>query len=112
MNLDFLTADGEFLNSQPLVILPFDYASVKLSRNNVLFTITRGRGELNVSVAPRHIPTESHELGYVIAALESHLRVQESVNDWESIERLLRPRLAILNAAFSEHEYSHLREKL
>ena len=112
-NLAFLASEGEFLNSQPVAILPFDYASVKLSRENVLFTITRGRGELNVSVSPRHIPAETHELGRVIAALECrHLSEKDLVNDWGGIERLLRPRLTDLNRAFSEREYLHLKERL
>jgi hypothetical protein len=69
-NLYFLVSQGQLVNSSRVTVLPFDYASVGIPWENLLFTITRGRGELNVSVAARHARDESYELGPVIAALE------------------------------------------
>lgn len=112
-NLFFLVSGGQLVSSRPVAVLPFDYASVGLLRENVLFTITRGRGELNVSVAPRHVPTESYELGSVIAALERrHLSEHDLVHELAGVAGLLRPRLQALNAAFSEEEYPRIKERL
>jgi hypothetical protein len=68
-NLFFLVSQAQLISSRPVAVMPFDYASVKLLRENVLITITRGRGDLAVSVEPRHAPAESYELGSAIAAL-------------------------------------------
>jgi hypothetical protein len=72
-NLFFLVSEGQLVSSRPVAVLPFDCVSMGLLRENVLFTITRGRGDLNVSVAPRHVPAESYELGSVIAALDADI---------------------------------------
>ena len=112
-NLFFLVSEGQLVSSRRVAVLPFDYASVEVLRENVLFIITRGRGELNVSVAPRHVPTESCELGSVIAALElRHLSERDLVSDLARVAGLLRPRLQALNAAFSEEEYPHIKKRL
>jgi hypothetical protein len=112
-NLFFLVSEAQLVNSRPVAVLPFDYASVKLLRENVLFTITRGRGDLTVSVGPRHLPAESYELGSVMAALERrHLSERDLVNDFAGVERLLGPRLQVLNAAFSEEEYPRIKTRL
>jgi hypothetical protein len=112
-NLFFLVSQAQLVSPRPVAVMPFDYASVKLLRENVLFTITRGRGDLAVSVAPRHAPAESYELGSAIAALESrHLSENDLVDNFAGVERLLRPRLQALNAAFSEDEYPRIKERL
>ena len=78
-----------------------------------MFTITRGRGEVNVSVAPVYAKDKSYELGPVIAALERrHLSDRDLVNDLEGAANLLRSRLQVLNAAFSEQEFPHIKGRL
>ena len=112
-NLFFLVSQVQLISSRPVAVMPFDYASVKLLRENVLITITRGRGDLAVSVAPRHAPAESYELGSAIAALESrHLSEHDLVGSFAGVERLLRPRLETLNLAFSEEEYPRFKKRL
>ena len=69
-NFYFLTSESHIDLPSPTTILPFDYASVKIPWENLLVTITRGRGDTAVSVAPRHAPRENYELGRLIAALE------------------------------------------
>lgn len=64
----------------------------------MLFTVTRGRGEANVSVAPRHAPGESHLLGPVVAALDRrHLSDHDLFNDFGGAcgRRALADRLAV-----------------
>ena len=112
-NLYFLVSQGQLVNSSRVTVLPFDYAQVGIRWENLLFTITRGRGELNVSVTPRHAKDESYELGPVIAALERrHLSDRDLVNDLEGAANLLGPRLQVLNAAFSEQEFPRIKGRL
>jgi hypothetical protein len=112
-NLYFLASQWELVNSRPVKVLPFDYASVNILWENVLFIITRGRGDVSVSVAPRHAMRELYQLGPVIAALEHrHLSERDSFHDLGGAATLLRPRLRVLNTAFSEQEYLHIRERL
>jgi len=112
-NLYFLVSQAHLDISRPITTLPFDYASVEIPWENVLFTFTRGRGELNVSVAPRHAPGKSYELGLVIAALEHrHFSERDLVHDLAGAATLLRPRLQPLNIAFSEQEFPHIKDRL
>ena len=80
---------------------------------NLLITITRGRGDTTVSVAPRYAPQDSHELGPLMAAVEHrHFSERDMVNDLAGAASLLRPRLEALNAAFSEREFQHTKQSL
>ena len=69
-NLPFLFPKGSVVQPPRIRVLPFDYASVEIGWENLLFSFTRGREETNVVVAPTHAPNMSYELGPVIAALE------------------------------------------
>ena len=111
-NLDFVVSQAKAVHS-PSPVLPFDYASVNLLWENLFFVITRGRGELNVCVAPRHAQHDLNELGPTIAALEGrHLSERDAVNNLSDAAALLRPRLGLLNAAFSEQEYAHTKARI
>jgi hypothetical protein len=112
-NLYFLYSQALVVKSSPFTVLPFDYASVTLAWQNVLFTITRGRGELNISVAPRSVPGEQYQLGLAVAVLEHrHFSERDSFNSLAGAATLLSPRLEALNAAFSEQEYPSIRQRL
>ena len=112
-NFYFLTSKARVDLSGPTTIHPFDYASVEIPWENLLVTITRGRGDTAVSVAPRHAPRENYELGPLIAALERrHYSERDIVNDLPSAANLLRPRLQQLNAAFSEEEFPRTKQLL
>ena len=57
----FLFPGAEIVKERWYRVLPFDYASVCLNHRNVHFCFARGRGELNVSVAPdTHHSTRTH----------------------------------------------------
>lgn len=112
-NFYFLTSQTEWDSSGPTAIHPFDYASVKIPWENLLVTITRGRGDTAVTVAPRHAPADNYELGRLIAALERrHLRERDIVNTLAGAANLLRPRLQQLNLAFSEQEFPRTKQLL
>jgi hypothetical protein len=111
-DLYFLVSEAEAFKS-PSAVLPFDYATVEVHWRNLLLTITRGRGEINVSVAPRHAPNELHELGPLIAALEGkRYSEREPIASLADAAALLLPRLNLLNGAFSEPEYPRTRQEI
>lgn len=107
-NLPFLVSEVSSMK-----VMRADWPEVKIICGNLLFTITRWRGDITVSVAPSHSPTESYELGPLVAAIERrHFSERDIVNDLVDAEHLLRPRLHELNAAFSEQEYPSIRKRL
>jgi hypothetical protein len=104
-----------FLISEPSAIrvLHAEWPTVEVFSGNLLFTILRWRGDTTVSVAPRHAPVQSYELGPLVAAFEGrHFSEQDIVNDLVDAARLLRPRLEALNAAFSEEEFPRVKRRL
>ena len=112
-NFYFLTSQAQVDFSGPTTIHPFDYASVKIPWKNLFVTITRGRGDTTVCVAPRHSPGENYELGPLIAALERrHFSERDIVNDLAGAASLLRPRLEQLSSAFSEEEFPRTKQLL
>lgn len=97
-----------FLISEPsaMRVLHAEWPTVEILSGNLLFTILRWRDDTTVSVAPRHAPVQSYELGPLVAAFEGrHFSEQDIVNDLADAARLLRPRLEALNATFSEEEF-------
>jgi hypothetical protein len=104
-----------FLISEPssIRVLRAEWPTVEIPWGNLLFTIVRWRGDVTVSVAPKHAPVQSYELGPLIAAFEGrHLSERDIVNDLGDAARLLRPRLEGLNAAFSEQEFPRIKGRL
>lgn len=105
-NLPFLFPNGSVVEHPRIRVLPFDYASVEIIWENLLFSFTRGREETNVVVAPRHAPNMSYELGPVIAALENRrYSDRQAISDLRDAAKLLQPHLQALNAAFSGCSY-------
>jgi hypothetical protein len=112
-NLHFLFSKGHVVQHPQIRVLPFDYASVEISWENLLFSFTRGREEVSVLVAPRHAPNLSYELGPLVAAVENkQYSERDGIASLIYAADLLRPRLVFLNAAFSEQEFPRTREKL
>ena len=78
-----------------------DWPTVEVTYENLLFTIVEWRDEIIVRVAPHQAPTESYEIGRLVAAIEHrHYSERDVVNDLCDVERLLAPRLPALNAHF------------
>lgn len=69
-------------------VLHAEWPTVQILSGNLLLTILRWRDETTVSVAPRHSPTQSYQLGPM-----------------DDAARLLRARLEDFNTAFSEEEF-------
>jgi hypothetical protein len=114
-NLYFLYSRGEIVKEPWLktAVHPFDYAVVKITYNNVCFSITRGQEQLNVLVSPRHNPRDTHDFYIVAAALDAtDMRELKPYKYLSDLAELLRPRMNALNDAFSESRYSEFSEKL
>ena len=93
-SLPFLFPSGTIAEHPQIRVLSFDYASIEIAWENVLFSFTRGREETNVLVAPRHAPNMSYELGPVIAAIkDSHYSDRYAVNHLRGAANLLQPNL-------------------
>ena len=112
-NLPFLFPKGSVVQPPRIRVLPFDYASVEIDWENLLFSFTRGREETNVVVAPTHAPNMSYELGPVIAALEDRRYSDRyAISDLRDAANLLQPHLQALNTAFSERDFPTIKQKL
>jgi hypothetical protein len=112
-NLPFLFPKGSVVQPPRIRVLPFDYASVEIGWENLLFSFTRGREETNVVVAPTHAPNMSYELGPVIAALEDRRYSDRyAISDLRDAANLLQPHLQALNTAFSERDFPTIKQKL
>ena len=112
-NLYFLVSEQQATVPRSIVVLQSEWPTVEIPWGNLLFTVARWRGETSVTVATRHAPRESYELGPVIAALEHrHFSEGDVVNDLVDAASLLRPRLQALNAAFSVQEFQRVKERL
>ena len=113
--LDDITRNLYFLVSEPssIRVLRAEWPSVEIPSGNLLFTITRWRGDTTVSVAPKHDPLQSYELGPLVAAFERrHFSEHDIVNSLADAAGMLRPRLEALNIAFSEEEFPRVKERL
>jgi hypothetical protein len=118
--MDDITANLYFLVSGPhagvprsIGVLKSEWPTVEIPWGNLLFTVVRWRGDTNVCVAPCHAPEESYELGPLVAALESrHFSERDVVNDLADAANLLRPRLQVMNAAFSAQEFPRIKGRL
>jgi hypothetical protein len=89
---------------------PFDFASVIVVVDDLLFRFFRGRGDLRVWVAPKREPNNWSELQTVISLIdEDEPRPLLFLTD---VQRVLRPRMIRLRAAFSEDRYRDLKQRL
>jgi hypothetical protein len=106
--LNFLVSDASSIR-----VLRAEWPTVEIPWGNLLFTIVRWRGDITVSVAPRHDPVHSYELAPLVAAFESrHFSERDIVDGLADAASLLRPRLEALNAAFSEQGFPRIKAKL
>jgi len=113
VSVHFLYNGGQPIRAGRTRVLPFDYASAGLDFGNIRFYFSRGRGELHVTLSPRRAPSDIYELPVVIATLDStDVTQQTSPQSLSAVGNLLRPRLDMLNHAFSESQYAEFKMKL
>jgi hypothetical protein len=109
----FLFPAAEIVKESWHAVMPFDYATVRLNYKNICFYFSRGRGEVNILLSPRHAPLATQELAYVVAVFDSvNISKAQTNGDLDGAADLLRPRLKALNEAFSEHGYAEFSKRL
>lgn len=112
-NFHFLISQDKSEVSSPAGVQSFGCASVEILWSNLKLNITRGRGDVSISVAPRHAPEKSYEFGPVIAVLDRrNFSSSDVINDLSGAADILRRRLEALNAAFSEQDFPSIEQRL
>jgi hypothetical protein len=91
----------------------FDYAFITIVAGNLFFVFSRGRGELNVEVAPRHLQKDGYELSFILNLLVPTEDIRRgALFDLVEVSRFLRPHMNLLNEAFSPELYPSTRQIL
>jgi hypothetical protein len=109
----FLFPAAEIVKEPGHAVPPCDYATVRLNYKNICFYFSRGRGEVNILLSPRHVPLATQELAYVVAVFDSvNISKVRTNGGLDGAADLLRPRLEALNEAFSEHGYAEFSKRL
>jgi hypothetical protein len=92
----------------------FDFAKVMVSVDELLFSLTRGRGSLAVHVASKLAPNEWHELSSVLSVLDmpEGVPTQAEYYRLQTVERLLQAHMGRLKEAFAEGRYAETKERL
>jgi hypothetical protein len=91
---------------------PFDYTSVVVSLEDMLFRFFRGRGELRVWVAPKIEPNDWEDLSLVLDAIAPESTPRHSIIFLEDAGRLLRGYMDLLRHALSPSQYPELKGRL
>jgi hypothetical protein len=91
---------------------PFDFASVVVATDELLFRFFQGRGELGIWVTAPRAPTDWNNIFQVFAALDEDFAGPKWILFWSDVTRLLRPRMEKLKEAFAEENYAALEQRL
>jgi hypothetical protein len=91
-----------------------DFAYTTIEVGNFRLHFITGRGDLAVRIAPKHAPSDWHDLALVVMALDTPqgLRARENLNWLEDVARVLRENWERLNFAMSERDYPVIRNRL
>jgi hypothetical protein len=110
--MPFLGSNGTLIKSKRLA-RSFDYASVHLDFENVRVCITRGRGEIAVSLSPHASLEDSYRLGVVFEALGLMQYVnQSSIPDLRAIDHALEAHWNTIRTEFSDNHYPKFKATL
>jgi hypothetical protein len=90
---------------------PFDYASVIVATDEMLFRFFQGCDELRIWVAAPRAPTEWNDIFQVLVALDEK-NPPKWILFWSDATSLLRPRIDKLSEAFSEQRYPAMKDRL
>lgn len=110
--MPFLGSNGSLIESKGLTPR-FDYASVYIDFENVRVCITRGRGEIAVSLSPHASLGDSYRLGEVLEALGlMQYANQSSLADLRAIDRILKTNWKSITTEFSDGHFQDFRVAL
>src|SRR6266849_5829558 len=81
-----------------------DCVYTTLEVGNMRLLVLRGRGDLTVRVAPKHLPSDWHELSLVDMVIETPQGIgpRASLSGLDDVRKLLMAKWAKLNEALSE----------
>jgi hypothetical protein len=111
----FVEYGGEIIPNESLrVHTTFDYAIVTVAVRNLLLRFVRGRDEFRVDVAPKHDPRDWQEVSLVLTAIGSveGFGLRPLYYRLGDFAPLIRPRLLVLDDAFSDKHYVSTKAKL
>jgi hypothetical protein len=92
---------------------PFDYAVVTIEATDLLFRFYRGRGDLNVYVAPKQAPNDWNDVSLVISALKAPDDMQRRTFVLLSdMTYFLKAHMSEIQAAFSPENYANTLQNL
>ena len=110
----FRTYHGKVVRNEGIAFPPgFDYAILTLALPELVFRFVRGRGELNVVVAPAFARGDWHELALVLSALDAneHLERGSCETLWD-VSLALEPRIDGVIRLFSPANFDSLKMRL
>jgi hypothetical protein len=92
----------------------FDAAWVTVEAENLRLHFLRGRGDLTVRVAPKHAPSDWHDLSLVAMVIETPqgIRPRARCSALSDVAKLLRTQWNSLNGALSIEQYPTIRQRL
>lgn len=92
---------------------PFDYTSVTVALDDLIFRFWRGRGELSVLVAPVFAPSDQHDLSLVLSWITGDGEIaREHYLDLWHVRRVLEPNLSAIKGLFSLSRFQDLKRRL
>src|SRR5262245_23021742 len=85
----------------------FDYAYVTVSLKEFNLRFLRGRGELDVRIAPTFAPDDWHDLSLMFAVMDNEIELQRhSFRDLFEVSRMLEPRMRQLEEFLSVNQFN------
>lgn len=107
--MPFLASNGKVVTLNRSA-QPFDYASIYLEIDRVLVCITRGQGEVSVTLAPLAYLRDWYEFGMVVEALDDTQGTTESISaGLKEADRALELHWESIRREFSEARYSQFK---
>jgi hypothetical protein len=91
----------------------FDYAYVTVSLEKFSLRFLRGRGELDVRVAPTFAPDDWHDLSLVLAVMDNEIDLhRRTFLDLWDVSKFLEPRMTELNEFLSPDQFNPGKRRL
>jgi hypothetical protein len=110
--MPFLSSGGHVVKRK-LSVQPFDYSCVDIDKDGVRVCVTRGRGEVSLSLAPSAFPGDQNQLNVILEALgfEEYSELRQPVGLW-AIDDILEARWDGIRAALTGQQYLAFKAKL
>lgn len=111
----FTQHKGRIVPNQGVPFPPgFDYASVTVIAETLVFQFTRGRGEVAVKVAPTFAPSDLHDLLFLVRILGTPCETTTlyTFGNLQEVSLVLQSRILDLFKAFSTDNWRYFKIQL